>query len=125
MPQGVTKRAGRNKNAGVNGQADGTGEGKARPTKAVFEFNKKKEAGVSDLTLISKITNEAINDNLKLRFENAQIYVCLPPIPWVLRRIDFDAPNRHILAMYSSQSIHSETVRFSAHPARFEVLTRC
>jgi myosin-1 len=30
---------------------------------------------VSDLTLISKITNEAINDNLKKRFENAEIYV--------------------------------------------------
>jgi myosin-1 len=30
--------------------------------------------GVSDLTLISKISNEAINDNLKMRFENAEIY---------------------------------------------------
>lgn len=30
--------------------------------------------GVSDLTLISKISNEAINDNLKKRFENAEIY---------------------------------------------------
>jgi myosin-1 len=29
---------------------------------------------VSDLTLISKISNEAINDNLKKRFENAEIY---------------------------------------------------
>ena len=35
----------------------------------------KKEIGLSDLTLVSKITNEAINDNLKLRFENAEIYV--------------------------------------------------
>ena len=31
--------------------------------------------GVSDLTLISKISNEAINDNLKKRFENGEIYV--------------------------------------------------
>ena len=31
--------------------------------------------GVSDLTLLSKISNEAINDNLKKRFENAEIYV--------------------------------------------------
>lgn len=31
--------------------------------------------GVSDLTLISKISNEAINENLKKRFENAEIYV--------------------------------------------------
>jgi myosin-1 len=30
--------------------------------------------GVSDLTLISKISNEAINDNLKKRFENGEIY---------------------------------------------------
>lgn len=30
---------------------------------------------MSDLTLISKITNEAINENLKKRFENAEIYV--------------------------------------------------
>ena len=29
---------------------------------------------MSDLTLISKISNEAINDNLKKRFENAEIY---------------------------------------------------
>ncbi|KAF2836566.1 hypothetical protein M501DRAFT_1007270 [Patellaria atrata CBS 101060] len=42
--------------------------------KAVFESTKKKEVGVSDLTLISKISNEAINDNLKKRFENKEIY---------------------------------------------------
>ena len=30
--------------------------------------------GVSDLTLLSKISNEAINDNLKKRFEAAEIY---------------------------------------------------
>lgn len=35
---------------------------------------KKKGAGVSDLTLLSTISNEAINDNLKKRFENAEIY---------------------------------------------------
>jgi hypothetical protein len=44
--------------------------------KAVFESTKKKEVGVTDLTLISKISNEAINDNLKKRFENREIYVC-------------------------------------------------
>ena len=37
---------------------------------------RRKRVGVSDLTLISKVTNEAINDNLKIRFENAEIYVC-------------------------------------------------
>ena len=46
--------------------------------KAVFETTKKKEVGVSDLTLISKISNEAINDNLKKRFENREIYVRHP-----------------------------------------------
>lgn len=30
---------------------------------------------MSDLTLISKVSNEAINDNLKKRFENREIYV--------------------------------------------------
>lgn len=35
---------------------------------------KKKGAGVSDMTLLSTISNEAINENLKKRFENAEIY---------------------------------------------------
>ena len=52
--------------------------GKPNVKKAVFESTKKKEVGVSDLTLISKISNEAINDNLKKRFENAEIYVRVP-----------------------------------------------
>lgn len=43
--------------------------------KAVFETSKKKEIGVSDLTLLSKISNEAINENLKLRFQHDEIYV--------------------------------------------------
>lgn len=30
---------------------------------------------MSDLTLLSKVSNEAINDNLKLRFEHGEIYV--------------------------------------------------
>ncbi|KAJ2723716.1 class II myosin [Coemansia sp. Benny D115] len=48
----------------------------ARPKKADWSegANKKKQAGVSDMTLLSKITNEAINENLKMRFENADIY---------------------------------------------------
>ncbi|KAK4705616.1 myosin I, partial [Phenoliferia sp. Uapishka_3] len=35
---------------------------------------KKKQVGVSDMTLLSTISNESINDNLKKRFENAEIY---------------------------------------------------
>lgn len=30
---------------------------------------------MSDLTLLSKISNEAINENLKLRFDHGEIYV--------------------------------------------------
>ena len=71
--QAVTKRAGRKKDAS-NANAGGGG-GKPQVKKAVFESTKKKEVGVSDLTLLSKITNEAINENLKKRFENAEIYV--------------------------------------------------
>ncbi|PSK60802.1 Myosin-1 [Elsinoe australis] len=68
---GVTKRAGRKKDAAAAQPSSGGG----KPIrKAVFETTKKKEVGVSDLTLISKISNEAINDNLKKRFENGEIY---------------------------------------------------
>ncbi|EKG22286.1 hypothetical protein MPH_00353 [Macrophomina phaseolina MS6] len=71
----VTKRAGRKKDQGGSKQAAaGGGGGKGFSKKAVFETTKKKEVGVSDLTLISKISNEAINDNLKKRFENGEIY---------------------------------------------------
>ena len=35
---------------------------------------KKPQAGVSDMTLLSKVTNEAINENLQKRFQNAEIY---------------------------------------------------
>ncbi|QPG95817.1 class II myosin [Epichloe festucae Fl1] len=45
-----------------------------KPKKATFEATKKKEIGVSDLTLLSKVSNEAINDNLKKRFDGAEIY---------------------------------------------------
>ncbi|KAF2400442.1 hypothetical protein EJ06DRAFT_582273 [Trichodelitschia bisporula] len=72
----VTKRAGRKKDGG-SGHADrgrGGGVSKGPIKRAVFESTKKKEVGVSDLTLISKISNEAINDNLKKRFENGEIY---------------------------------------------------
>lgn len=37
-------------------------------------MTRKKEVGVSDLTLLSKVSNEAINENLKKRFEAAEIY---------------------------------------------------
>jgi myosin I len=76
LQQAVTKRAGRKKDAtkqADSGRSKG-GSSKGPIKRAVFESTKKKEVGVSDLTLISKISNEAINDNLKKRFENAEIY---------------------------------------------------
>ncbi|KAF2459838.1 P-loop containing nucleoside triphosphate hydrolase protein [Lineolata rhizophorae] len=48
--------------------------GKKGVKKAVFETSKKKEVGVSDLTLLSQVSNEAINDNLRKRFEAHEIY---------------------------------------------------
>lgn len=71
--QAVSKRAGRKKDPQPSG---GGGRGGQGPIKrANYDIVKKKEVGVSDLTLISKISNEAINDNLKKRFENGEIYV--------------------------------------------------
>jgi myosin I len=73
--QAVTKRAGRKKDAKDSGAGGrGAASSKGPIKRAVFETSKKKEVGVSDLTLISKISNEAINDNLKKRFENGEIY---------------------------------------------------
>jgi myosin-1 len=56
--------------------------------------------GVSDLTLISKISNEAINDNLKKRFENAEIYTY---IGHVLVSVN---PFRD-LGIYTDEVLHS------------------
>ncbi|KAL4916628.1 myosin-1 [Aspergillus aurantiobrunneus] len=73
-PAGGEKKSrfGRSKAAADVG--DGRQAGKPQVKKAVFESTKKKEIGVSDLTLLSKISNEAINDNLKLRFQHDEIY---------------------------------------------------
>ena len=66
----MTKRAGRKGNATEHGIGR-----VGAVSQTVFASSKKKEVGVSDLTLVAKITNEAINDNLKLRFEHQEIYV--------------------------------------------------
>lgn len=50
------------------------GAGGAGVQKAAFDTGRKKEVGVSDLTLLSTVTNEAITENLRLRFENGLIY---------------------------------------------------
>ncbi|RSL52771.1 Myosin-1 [Fusarium duplospermum] len=65
---GISRRP-KNKVAGA-----AAGASSAKPKKATFETTKKKEIGVSDLTLLSKVSNEAINENLKKRFEGAEIY---------------------------------------------------
>lgn len=67
---GITRRG---KDKGGGESAAGTG-GRARPKKATFETSKKKDVGVSDLTLLSKVSNEAINENLQKRFEGKEIY---------------------------------------------------
>lgn len=64
----IIKRGARNKTAQQPAKRSG------QIKKATFESNKKKEVGVSDLTLLSKISDESINDNLKKRFQNGTIY---------------------------------------------------
>ncbi|EEH07144.1 myosin [Histoplasma capsulatum G186AR] len=59
---------------GRSRHGEGGAGGKPQVKKAVFESTKKKEVGVSDLTLLSKVSNEAINENLKKRFEHGEIY---------------------------------------------------
>lgn len=76
-PAGGEKRSrgfGRSKGAADVGDGRQAG-GRPQVKKAVFESTKKKDIGVSDLTLLSKVSNEAINDNLKIRFEHGEIYV--------------------------------------------------
>ncbi|KAK9451618.1 P-loop containing nucleoside triphosphate hydrolase protein [Limtongia smithiae] len=68
----ITKRAGRK--AQNAGQPQAQAQKKGPVKKAVFETTKRKEVGVSDLTLLSKVSEDAINENLKKRFENGLIY---------------------------------------------------
>ncbi|GAO52587.1 hypothetical protein G7K_6660-t1 [Saitoella complicata NRRL Y-17804] len=70
---GVTKRANRNKGASAATKSSGAQQ-QGGVKRAVYESTKKREVGVSDLTLLSKISNEAINENLKKRFEHGDIY---------------------------------------------------
>jgi myosin-1 len=70
--QGITRRP--KDKAGGGARAGGAQGGAAKPKKATFETTKKKEIGVSDLTLLSQVSNEAINENLKKRFEGREIY---------------------------------------------------
>lgn len=69
----IVKRGGRNKAKQQQAPARANG-GSGGIKKAEFDITKKKEVGVSDLTLLSKITDEAINENLQKRFMNDTIY---------------------------------------------------
>ncbi|GAA5934941.1 hypothetical protein JCM3775_001688, partial [Rhodotorula graminis] len=61
---------------------------------------KKKQAGVSDMTLLSTISNDSVNDNLKKRFENGEIYTY---IGHVLISVN---PFR-MLPIYDDTTLHS------------------
>ena len=65
----------RPRNKGASGNPSGN-EQSAKPKKAVYgdQGAARKTIGVSDLTLLSKVSNEAINENLKKRFEGGEIY---------------------------------------------------
>jgi myosin-1 len=93
--------------------------------KAAFESTKKKEVGVSDLTLISKISNEAINDNLKKRFENGEIYVCAPIVHLALPpcRADFDSVQTYIGHVLVSVNPFRDCNPPSTTPFSMRVLT--
>lgn len=53
--------------------------------KTFYKEINKKSIGVDDLTLLSKIGDETINENLRKRFENKEIYVC-----WCIEKIKFN-----------------------------------
>ncbi|CAG8534476.1 4267_t:CDS:10 [Ambispora gerdemannii] len=63
---------------------------------------KKKQVGVSDMTMLSKVNNEAINENLKKRFENGEIYTY---IGHVLISVN---PFKD-LGIYTDEVLHSYT----------------
>ncbi|TVY33935.1 Myosin [Lachnellula subtilissima] len=78
--QGISRRPkGDKASKAQDGGRNGGGNSKPNIKKAAFDTTKKKEVGVSDLTLISKVSNEAINDNLQKRFQAREIYEQMPP----------------------------------------------
>ena len=62
----------RNRNRNKTAPPPKKGGGKIK--RAQYEHSRKKEVGVSDLTLLSTISDESINENLHKRFENGIIY---------------------------------------------------
>ncbi|TIB87282.1 hypothetical protein E3Q19_03656 [Wallemia mellicola] len=63
------------KKSGNKTKAPSKAPGKAQIAKADWKDSfKKKQAGVSDMTLLTTISNDSINDNLKKRFQVGEIY---------------------------------------------------
>lgn len=76
----ISKKAG--KKSALPGIGGGNKSSKAPPPKKGgiqkadwSDVMKKPQAGVSDMTLLSKVSNEAIVENLQKRFKNGEIYV--------------------------------------------------
>lgn len=90
----ITKRAGKKSQNAAKAPPPKRGPA-GGVKKATFDVTKKKEVGVSDLTLLSKVSDEAINDNLKKRFEAGIIYVSFGFVEY-----DFEKLTRLILAMW-------------------------
>lgn len=64
---GLTRRTGRKGQTQQPAKRNGV-------QKATFDAGRKKEVGVSDLTLLTTINDTTINDNLEKRFHNGSIY---------------------------------------------------
>ncbi|CAE6450288.1 unnamed protein product [Rhizoctonia solani] len=63
------------KKAGKKGAAAAKKSGPAKVQKADWkEGFKKKQVGVSDMTLLTTISNDSVNDNLEKRWKNGEIY---------------------------------------------------
>ncbi|PWN49158.1 myosin 1 [Violaceomyces palustris] len=76
----ISKKAGAKRAAGAKApppskKGSSTATTKGGVAKADWrEGFKKPQVGVSDMTLLSKVSNEAVNENLQKRFQNAEIY---------------------------------------------------
>ncbi|KAL7285494.1 hypothetical protein ACG7TL_000591 [Trametes sanguinea] len=68
-----SKKAGKKGGAAATSKKAGGAAGKVAKADWKEGF-KKKQVGVSDMTLLTTITNEAINENLEKRWKNGEIY---------------------------------------------------
>ncbi|EIW64114.1 myosin class I heavy chain [Trametes versicolor FP-101664 SS1] len=73
LVQAPSKKAGKKGGAAATSKKAGGAAGKVAKADWKEGF-KKKQVGVSDMTLLTTITNEAVNDNLEKRWKNGEIY---------------------------------------------------